>query len=120
MKREDGRKTEQLHIVLSKEEKAAFYQLVAQETKRTGEQYTITRLIKEKVLYSLQESRVLWRRKELAGHEKGTGGNTEKSFRDPLAVTGRGRIRWQLQFWIILAKKREGQQSISKMQFGTF
>ena len=64
--------------------------------------------------------RVLWRRKELAGHEKGTGGNTEKSFRDPLAVTGRGRIRWQLQFWIILAKKREGQQSISKMQFGTF
>ena len=51
MKREDGRKTEQLHIVLSKEEKAAFYQLVAQETKRTGEQYTITRLIKEKVLY---------------------------------------------------------------------
>ena len=57
MKREDGRKTEQLHIVVSKEEKAAFYQLVAQETKRTGEQYTITRLIKEKVLYSLQESR---------------------------------------------------------------
>ena len=49
-KKEDGKKTEQLHLALSRAEKEMFFRMAKEETEKTGQRITVTRLIKERVL----------------------------------------------------------------------
>ena len=64
-KQGDGKKTEQLHIVLSKEEKALFLQMAEREAEHRGQRYTVTRLIKDRVLSSERENRDRLRLKQM-------------------------------------------------------
>ena len=64
-KQGDGKKTEQLHIVLSKEEKALFLRMAEREAEHRGQRYTVTRLIKDRVLSSERENRDRLRLKQM-------------------------------------------------------
>ncbi len=64
-KQADGKKTEQLHIVLSREEKALFLQMAEREAEHRGQRYTVTRLIKDRVLSSERGHRDRQRLKQM-------------------------------------------------------
>ena len=64
-KQMEGKKTEQVHIVLSKEEKALFLQMAEREAEHRGQRYTVTRLIKDRVLSSEQGHRDRLRLKQM-------------------------------------------------------
>lgn len=61
MSREKGKKTEHLHLVLSPEEKRMFRKMARERSEQAGERYTVTRLVKEKVLSGEAEKRELYK-----------------------------------------------------------
>ena len=64
-KKEDGKKTEQLHLALSRAEKEMFFRMAKEETEKTGKRITVTRLIKERVLEPVKGQETLQKLKRM-------------------------------------------------------